>query len=305
VADLTDNAATLLPVRPRVQSMGEGRLRSWAPAKINLDLLVGPLQEDGYHPLDSLVAAVSLYDCIDLTGRDDGRIELTCTGPDCGPADKNLALRAAQIVRDRCGDQGGVSIELTKAIPPGKGLGGGSSDAAAVLIGLNELWQLDLDTAALCEAALALGSDVPLFLGPPALRMTGRGEVVEPATIALFTAVLILPDLACATPAVYSAYDAAPSPIGQHPAAELLATHPPSQWRHDLANDLAGPARTVNPALAALWDGLAGRIAQPIHLTGSGSGLFVLCDDLAEADGVRTALGEPTGTQILLVQPAE
>ncbi|MBN1554047.1 MAG: 4-(cytidine 5'-diphospho)-2-C-methyl-D-erythritol kinase [Phycisphaerae bacterium] len=275
---------TLLPPR---QFLSQGP-RLHAPAKINLNLLVGPLREDGFHPVDSCVAGISLYDPIDLQPRNDGKITLVTEGLSCGPAEENLAYRAALLLA-KGRDVPGVEIRLVKNIPPGGGLGGGSSDAASVLRGLNELWDLNLSNERLCAMGASLGSDVPFFLGSPAGRMTGRGEILEPIDVFPFWAVLILPGLACSTAAVYRAFDDQPAPRDEPPPVELL-TQPPSDWRDRLVNHLMQPAFAVCPPLAKLHERLTRALPAPVHLTGSGSSLFVLCDAAAEARRIFEAV---------------
>lgn len=300
----------ILPVRPPRQAMpgGEG-LRLAAPAKINLDLHVGPRRPDGYHPLDSLVAKVTLYDDILLLPRPDRRITFRCDGADCGPDDKNLALRAARLLAEHAGSAAlGVEIVLTKSIPPGKGLGGGSSDAAAVLAGLNELWALGLPAAELAELAATLGSDVPLFLGPPVSRMTGRGEHLAPAAVHDFLAVLHMPPAVCPTAAVYRRFDelpgqgSGPFPPTSRPSAAMLQD-PPSKWRSTLVNDLAAPAFQVSPDLQRTHEALATALGRPVSVTGSGSALFILCDDPAEAAEVLRRLPAGLPGQSVCVRP--
>ena len=273
----------VLPARTPI----DGGLRVLAPAKLNLDLRVLGRRADGFHELDSIVARISLYDVIELRPRDDGRIRLECPGlPGLAP-EKNLAWRAAERLAARAGGARGVDIALTKHIPAGSGLGGGSSDAAAVLAAMNDLWGLHLPAPELAEIAAGLGSDVPLFLGPPAARIRGRGEIVEPAAVHPFVALLVLPEIHCPTPEVYAAWDAAAAPRGSPPARPRM-TALPSVWREGLVNDLAAAARTVRPELGELMDLLAAEMGLPVQLTGSGSGLFVLFDSLAVA---RTSAG--------------
>ena len=275
---------------PRLCELEGGRLRVAAPAKINLNLLVGPARADGLHPVDSYVAKITLYDSLTLAPRDDGQIALTCSGAECGPDEKNLALRAAKaLARGRRAP--GADIDLLKRIAPGKGLGGGSSDAAAVLHGLNVLWELGLAPSELARLAASLGSDVPLFLGAPAARMTGRGECIEPIAVHNFWAVLCLPDAACATAEVYRAFDDAPAePAAQFDAA--LLAQPPATWRHLLRNHLAPAAERVCPALESICQEISRRAALPVHLTGSGSAMFMLCDSSDEASDVMGRIAE-------------
>lgn len=279
-----------LPPRPGPWEVCEPlSLRLWAPAKINLNLLVGALRTDGFHPVDSMVAKISLYDQIDLRRTADGSAGLVCRGARCGPDESNLAMRAARLLLDRRGDANlGVEISLAKHIPPGAGLGGGSSDAAAVLRGLNVLWSLGMGDAELSELASRLGSDVPLFLGPPASRMTGRGEMLAPADVSAFYAVLILPPIVCPTAEVYRAFDEQQSAsrlAGEQLEASTFS-RPASTWRGSLVNQLEAAAVAVAPELGQLLSRLRESVSLPVHLTGSGSAMFILCDDQAEARGV-------------------
>ncbi len=267
----------------RTEALRGGGMRVFAPAKINLNLLVGRRREDGYHPLDSFVGQVSLADTIDIVPADGEAVAFACRGADCGADEKNLAYRAATMLMQRSSRKlPGARITLDKAIPPGKGLGGGSSDAAAVLWAMNEYWRLGVAAGELMSLAAQLGSDVPLFLGPPACRMRGRGEVIGPAAISPFHAVLVLPPCQCATPLVYRAFDEQPQDMLPQLDASVLAG-PVRRWRGLLCNQLAGPARAVSPELGTLWDELAAAARLPVHLTGSGSALFIPCDDAPEA----------------------
>jgi 4-diphosphocytidyl-2-C-methyl-D-erythritol kinase len=253
----------------------------------------------------------------------------------------NLAYRAAQLLardaglspkpgcgigggheRGRAGTAAGVDIALVKHIPPGKGLGGGSSDAAAMLAGLDQLWHLATPAKRLAELAATLGSDVPLFLGPPAARMTGRGEKLHPVAVHSFAAVLHMPDFACATADVYRAFDRLASAAGAltgapptsparagrpMPRREQIdfAAAPPSTWRGRLANDLTAAAEAVSEQLRQTLGLLRNCAAAPVHMTGSGSAMFIICDSLAEAQAVARRLPRdlPGRTVIVLPNP--
>ena len=269
-----------------------GGVRIHAPAKINLNLLVAPRQADGFHPIDAYVARIALYEQVDLTSRSGGAVEFACRGMDCGRDEDNLALRMARLLVERCNSTSrpGVDIILTKRIPPGSGLGGGSSDAAAVLLGLNRLWRLGLSAKQLTELALQIGSDVPMFLSAPTARVTGRGEFIEPITVHPFIVVLYLPDYTCRTVEVYRQFDRSPLDLAEQLPVERLAAEPPRQWRSELINQLASSARRLCPALGRDWDALAAATGLPVCMTGSGSALFILCDDQAEAQAVMQAL---------------
>ena len=266
-----------------------GGLLLHAPAKINLNLLVAPRGPDGFHPIDSMVAKVTLYDSIELRPRSDGRVVLACRGADCGPPEQNLVMRAAGLLsagRDVCG----VDIKLTKVIPPGAGLGGGSSDAAAVLRGLSEIWGLELGAAALGAMAVRLGSDVPLFLGSPAARLTGRGECVEPLEVSEFAAVILMGPLVCSTVEVYGACDRLGVRASRQLDASVFSAGRPSAWRGRLENDLTEAALDVCGGLSVLRSRAVTAAGAPVHMTGSGSAMFILCDDIAEARGVVSRL---------------
>ena len=311
-----DNQPPVLAARPRYRQLPGGAICVAAPAKINLDLLVGPRRADGFHPLDSIVAKITLYDDITLTPRDDGQIVLTCADVDCGPAERNLAYRAARLLAENAGLSSvvgqesaaaphGVDIALEKHIPPGKGLGGGSSDAAAVLAGLDRLWRLDTPPARLAELAATLGSDVPLFLGPPAARLTGRGEILEPAALLSFAAVLHMPDFACATADVYRAFDAFPGaaqPMSERGEIDLVAALS-SQWRATLRNDLTPAAQAVSEQLSSTLARLRACTGLPVTMTGSGSAMFILADSTAEAQALAARLPTDLPGQTVIVQP--
>jgi 4-diphosphocytidyl-2-C-methyl-D-erythritol kinase len=297
----------VLSSRPRVAASPNGALSLLAPAKINLNLLVGRRRTDGYHSVDSFVCRVSLYDQIELVPRQDGQITIACFGADCGSNDKNLAFRAARLLAAKCGQlggitaAGGVSISLHKQIPPGKGLGGGSSDAASVLSALNDIWALGLPVEQLSQLGSQLGSDVPLFLGPPSARVTGRGEQVAPLSMPPFWAILFLPDFFCPTADVYQAYDRQDISIEQQLDQAALAG-PPSQWRHRLKNHLLPAAGAICPGLADYQRQAQQAIGVPVCLTGSGSAMFVLCDSQDEAVSLAAKLPREFQEDCVIVQ---
>ena len=168
-------------------------LTSLAPAKINLVLEVMGKRDDGYHEIRSLVQAISLYDVLSFEGAE--RISLACTEASLQSSD-NLVIQAAELLKEISGCDRGVRIGLEKRIPWGVGLGGGSSDAAAALLALNKLWELDLASSDLVGLASILGSDVPFFIHGGAALVEGRGEKVTPLVASLPSwFVLLLPPL--------------------------------------------------------------------------------------------------------------
>ncbi len=156
-------------------------LKLLSPAKINLYLKVLSRRTDGFHELDSLFERISLADEIVLK-KTDSEISFYTNDPDIPKNSQNLAVKAALLLREECDVKQGVAIYLKKRIPVAAGLGGGSSNAATVLLGLNVLWSLRLSKKKLLKLASRLGSDVPFFiLEEPYAFATGRGEILKPA----------------------------------------------------------------------------------------------------------------------------
>ena len=279
---------------------GEARPDGWelwrAPAKLNLALRVGRRREDGFHEIESVAAKVTLYDELLLRRRDDGQVRLDCAGLDCPAGQDNLVMRAARLL----GGGSGADIRLIKHIPPGAGLGGGSSDAAATLLAINRLWGLNLSAQRLAELAVKLGSDVPLFLNGPAVCVGGRGERVSETRVHAFHAVLFLPDLACHTGRVYAAHDAIAAPAEASVNVERFAL-PPSQWGDAVCNDLRGAAERICPPLVKAAERLADATGCTVHMTGSGSGLFILADDQAQARRAADGLGDEIRTRCRII----
>src|ERR1051326_3197588 len=162
-----------------------------APAKINLSLRVLSRRPDGFHEIKTLIAPISLYDKIDIE-RQNRWIDFTCDDPTLSTGDDNLVVRAAKLFFERTKLKSGVSIKLEKKIPHGAGLGGGSSDAAATLRGLNELFEAKLSHEELARLGSTIGSDVPFFLFESAAACKGRGELVEPTKLKKKLSLLLL-----------------------------------------------------------------------------------------------------------------
>ena len=175
-----------------------------APAKVNLCLHVLGKRPDGYHEIDSLFFQVSLHDTLSFEPAAD--FSLQCEGEAAGPPEENLVVRAARLLQEASGTSQGARVRLVKKIPAGAGLGGGSSDAAATLLGLNLLWNLGLDVRELQELGARLGSDVPFFLAGVAARVTGRGECVSAfAPKFRIPLLLVKPGCQVSTPWAYGA----------------------------------------------------------------------------------------------------
>jgi 4-diphosphocytidyl-2-C-methyl-D-erythritol kinase len=179
-----------------------------APAKINLSLLVGPVREDGYHEIETIMAKVNWYDEIFIEQGQKRGIELVCEGRYWAPEDsENLVYKSCKLLLDKCGRSHDVKITLRKNIPAGSGLGSASSDAAATLVGINEFLKLGLEKTKLVKIAASLGSDIPFFLNGPLAFCAGRGEKIKKIEKKFdFLALLVLPDISVSTKRVYENY---------------------------------------------------------------------------------------------------
>lgn len=229
--------------------MSKTKLVINACAKINLGLRVLGKRSDGYHEIETLFQSIDLHDTLTLELTESAEISLEISSPWALPkGQENLVYRAAELIRARFGIADGVHVRLEKRIPVGAGLGGGSSDAAATLVGLNELFRLALNSAKLQELALQLGSDVPYFFVGGLCRGRGRGELLEklPERLADHIFVLTMPPRsALSTAEVYRHYDELCRQGWQPPPARLYEDI-------DCANDLEDAALALCPALHAL-----------------------------------------------------
>jgi 4-diphosphocytidyl-2-C-methyl-D-erythritol kinase len=174
-----------------------------APAKINLSLRILGKRADGFHELETLMAPLTLADELTVDKAGAG-IEFTCSDTTLPAGDDNLVVRAARAFLDAAQLNAGLKIHLEKRIPHGAGLGGGSSDAASMLLALDELFETKLGTPRLAEIAAGIGSDVPFFIHRSAAMCRGRGEIVEPCTLPQkFPLLLVKPPFAVPTPWAY------------------------------------------------------------------------------------------------------
>ena len=252
-----------------------------APAKINLFLHVTGRGDDGYHLLESVFALISLADTVRLTLRADGEIRLL-NAPE-GLSDTNdLACRAARALQMATQTASGVDIELVKRIPQGAGLGGGSSDAATALLGLNRLWNLALPRADLQNIGATLGADVPFFVfGVPALAR-GVGEQLQAVTLPALHVVVASPGVAVAT-----------GPVFTHP--DLKRDTPPlhtSVFTLNFGrNDLQPVAAGLAPGIERLTEAFDAAGATP-RMTGSGSCVFALAHHASQAHRLHAALAQ-------------
>jgi 4-diphosphocytidyl-2-C-methyl-D-erythritol kinase len=279
-------------------------LTAEAPAKLNLTLRVLGTRPDGFHELESLVVRVSLCDTVTVAAHEDGCYSFGCDDPTLPRDGSNLVLQAAKTLNEAAGTNHGAEITLTKRIPAGAGLGGGSSDAATTLKLLNQLWQTGLAAADLARLGAGLGSDVPLFFHTPACVLRGRGEVVDDLADWRPSAwvALILPELQCATPAVYRAWDQLTTQPPRPKLADVLAARGSAAALMDtLFNDLEEPAFAVVPELRALHARVADVTGQAVRLTGSGSAMFRLFDDAPAAARFALRVGTELGVRVDVV----
>jgi 4-diphosphocytidyl-2-C-methyl-D-erythritol kinase len=244
------------------------------------------VRPDGFHDLDAIVVSVSApADVVTLARA--ATDEIIVTGPErVGvPADgSNLAAQALAILRDHAIDVPPLQITVEKHIPHGAGLGGGSADAAAVLVGARALCDLDLDDRELCSFGEQIGSDVPVCIVGGMTHMTGRGEQVERiGTVSPFGVVIAVPGFGMSTPAVYRSWDELGGPMS-------LRVVQPTEHGPTLRNDLEPAAEAIEPRLERLRNDIAEVTGlQPI-LAGSGSGYAVCVDDAYEAEAIAAKL---------------
>jgi 4-diphosphocytidyl-2-C-methyl-D-erythritol kinase len=268
------------------------------PGKINLYLAVGDLLDSGYHELTTLFHAVSLVDEVTVRNADVLSLKITGEGAEQLPLDeRNLAWQAAELMAEHVGRAPDVSISIDKSIPVAGGMGGGSADAAAVLVAINSLWELGVARRDLHTLAAKLGSDVPFALHGGTALGTGRGE--ELATVLArntFHWVLAFADGGLSTPKVFRELDrlrevgAPPRLDDPEPVVAALASGDPDQLAPLLGNELQPAALSMKPALRrVLRAGVeAGALAGIV--SGSGPTCAFLCRSASSAVDVGTEL---------------
>ena len=243
-----------------------------APAKLNLFLHVTGRRDDGYHLLETLMVAIDAGDTITLTCRDDGAIARTSELSGVPPED-DLAVRAAIALKRETACPSGVDIAVVKRIPQGGGMGGGSSDAATVLLALNRLWRANLPRAKLMPIGLALGADVPFFLaGEPALAR-GIGERLTPVTLPSLWVAVIVPPIAVPTAAIFAAPE-----LTRNAASAKMEVFSEGYGR----NDLQSVAVARFPGIGVALESLSKRSAHA-RMTGSGGCVYAPFATEAEA----------------------
>jgi 4-diphosphocytidyl-2-C-methyl-D-erythritol kinase len=265
-----------------------------ACAKVNLHLRVLGRRSDGYHELETVFQSISLADELTFQDAPDGvavDMSVPPQGPEAPPANENLIDKAARAVARRAGVARGVTVSVDKRIPLGAGLGGGSADAAATLVALNELWELGLSQYELTQIGLALGSDVPFCLMGGRAVGTSRGERLRalPAGGELWF-VLGISSEPLSTADVYAAWDVLPRDSGAPPAPPSLGPDRGDAVGPLLHNDLERAALVLRPKLADDKRALLEAGALGALVAGSGPTIFGLGRDEAHAAALAAAV---------------
>jgi 4-diphosphocytidyl-2-C-methyl-D-erythritol kinase len=289
---MTAPAATTRPADPPAVhpafAAGPDALVVAAPAKLNLSLEILRKRPDGYHDLESLMVAVDLFDTLELRATHDDQIALACEPATLSAGPDNLVHKAAVALRTHAKKpQLGASIRLTKRIPTQAGLGGGSSDAAAALAGLNEIWKLGLTRSELLAIAASIGSDVAFFLTLPAAWCTRRGEVATPEESAGgFHFVLVCPQVGLGTAGVYGRLEVPAKPLDGSAVRSAFRSGDAQALGRAIFNRLEGPAFSLEPLVGRIRRRLDSLGACGAMMSGSGSAVFAVCRDRRHATQV-------------------
>lgn len=288
-----------------------------APAKVNLGLLVGPVRSDGYHEIFSPMLPVTLADLVTARPAPAGAgLAVAC---DVAPGEDNLAAKVVRELERRLGRSFDVRLSIVKRVPAAAGLGGGSSDAAAALIAVERLFELDLPVRLRYEIAGAVGSDVPFFLWPGPQLAMGRGTVLK--EIALpepLHVVIALPGLALSTADVYRWFaerpDAARTALAERKSfaertqalyARLSAARRPRDLVGVVDNELEAPVVARHPEIGELKERLRAAGAFAASMSGSGSSVFGLFASAASAQRALAALAPVQAVYVTDLQPGD
>jgi 4-diphosphocytidyl-2-C-methyl-D-erythritol kinase len=284
-------------------------VRVHTPAKLNLFLEVIAKRDDGFHEIETLMVAITLYDTLDFERGPKGETRLTwqwATGAEAGefargrtqrpstagrvPGQQdNLVWKAAERLRRHAGIDTGLNVRLVKRIPSEAGFGGASSDAAATLVGANHIWQLGWSRARLAQIAAELGSDVPFFLtsaprGAEVALCRGRGERIEPISgIPRLYFALVRPATGLSTASVYQRCRPAESAVSARRLCEALRSGNPATIGRRLLNRLQPIAEELSPAVRETRNEFQRLDCLGHQMSGSGSGYFAICRNARHA----------------------
>ena len=270
-----------------------------APAKLNLFLRVLAREADGFHGIETLFCLIDIKDQLRASRRERPGVTLSVSGAETGPEKDNLAVRAADMVLQATGRPFGVILELEKRIPVRAGLGGGSSDAAAALLAVNQLAGNAVPRHELLQFAARLGSDVPFFLSEASLALGwGHGErLLRLPALPSRSGLILTPAVGVETAAAYGWVDAAGT-TGQR-GSVVLGPDTLGDWS-DVArlagNDFEGPVFGHLPLVRQAFDSLVGTNPLMCRMTGSGSAVFAIYRSSEELDDARMMLSPSAGT---------
>lgn len=274
----------------------------FAPAKVNLRLEVLGKRPDGYHEIRTWIYPIDLCDQVRIRRLKERRITCNCDDPNVPAEMGNLAYQAAYLLMQEADLPGGVQIDISKRIPVSAGLGGGSSDAAAVLKGMNMLWGMRLPSDRLMELAARLGSDPPFFFVGQGALMGGRGERLISTLPNLDACLLLLnPGVPLSTKEVYARGGWGLTKGG----ADNRILMPPKKLEEMggfLRNDLEGPAMAILPRIAQMKQILYEAGGRMISLTGSGPTVFALFGTEQEATEASIRLREKDGWRTIFAR---
>jgi len=276
-----------------------------SPAKINWTLRIIQRREDGFHELESLVSALTLYDELAFSPTPGSGFSLTCDVAGIPVDKRNLIVQAAELLSAKAPNACGMTCHLTKRIPVGGGLGGGSSNAAAALKALNRLWSLDLPRERLVSLASRLGSDVPFFLYESSAVIRGRGEQVEPIQLGWrHWIVLLFPGFSVPTASVYKAWRPSGASNDRRGAVldQVDGDVSAAERMRRAYNMLEAPAMQVAPALQGLVEHATALAGRPVRVSGSGSTLFTAFDMQTDAQRFAELVGQELNISARVVQ---
>ncbi|MEE3716217.1 4-(cytidine 5'-diphospho)-2-C-methyl-D-erythritol kinase [Tumidithrix elongata RA019] len=272
-------------------------------AKINLYLEITGNRPDGYHELVMVLQTIDLCDRLDLRTISSDAIHISCDNDRVPTDETNLAFKAARLMQQNYPGLGGVEIAIAKQVPMGAGLAGGSGNAAAVLVGLDRLWDLGLTQSELCDLAAQLGSDIPFCVAGGTALAIGRGEVLSPLPDLQNLALAICKprDLSISTVWAYQTFRSqgllATSPVReQHNSSQMLAAiaardeTTPTRVGRLLYNDLERVVLPAHPRIATLKAFLQQQECLGVLMSGSGSTVFAIAQDLGQAERIAASL---------------
>ncbi|MBI1323322.1 4-(cytidine 5'-diphospho)-2-C-methyl-D-erythritol kinase [bacterium] len=267
-----------------------------APAKINVFMEVIGKRPDGYHEVETVMLRTDFADRLRFAPSDRPGIELTCSDPSLPTDGRNLVVKAAELFRREFGVTEGCRIHLEKHVPYGSGLGGGSSDAATAIMGLDRLWGTNLSREAMASLGARVGSDVAFFFDGPAALCRGRGEIVTGLSLTeSFHFVLFCPAVHCGTAEIFSRVRRTGDLMDATPVIRALAEGSPQALAAGLFNRLQEATESFAPELRAIPKML--RDVEPallgVLMTGSGSAYFGLAESRAAAEAAADQLTRP------------